>query len=138
MHKNSKLKVYILNNGTTANAVDDILKLEASNFLILQIAEISACCLIIEYVENDTNFADKLPQQSPLKSEDDMQFENYLDTIILRDPFGKYSGKMIREIFENGDEKWLDTAFERMHNTFILDKLKFIVDRGGYGKIIRK
>lgn len=66
----------------------------------------------------------------------DLDFENYLETYINRDPFGgKYSGKMIKEVFDAGDKRWLDTALKEMKNEFIRERLQYIIDRGGYGKI---
>lgn len=66
----------------------------------------------------------------------DIDFENYLDTVINKDPFGaKYSGKKIREVFESGDAVWLERALAELRNNFLRDRLQYIVDRGGYGKI---
>ena len=71
------------------------------------------------------------------KSKHDIDFENYLETTINKDPFGgKYSGMKLRTIFEQGDKQWLETALKEMKNEFIKDRLKYIVERGGYGKII--
>lgn len=71
------------------------------------------------------------------KSKHDIDFENYLETTINKDPFGgKYSGMKLKTIFEQGDKQWLETALREMKNEFIKDRLRYIVERGGYGKII--
>lgn len=101
--------------------------------LILQIMsvpyqEIDNDYFLIEYI--------KKSEEVPTAQTGDIDFENYLDTVINKDPFGaKYSGKKIREVFENGDAKWLETALRELRNEFIRDRLQYIVDRGGYGKI---
>lgn len=69
----------------------------------------------------------------------DIDFENYLETTINKDPFGgKYSGKQIKDVFLAGDKAWLDNALSNMKNDFIRDRLEYIVARGGYGKINNK
>lgn len=132
LNKNSKLKVFILTNGTMGDAVAEILNIESSNSLVIQIALISGTCLIIEYVSK----LEETMLDEP-KSKHDIDFENYLDTILNKDPFGgKYSGMKLRTIFEAGDRQWLSTAFKELKNEFIKDRLQYIVERGGYGKIV--
>ncbi len=66
----------------------------------------------------------------------DIEFENYLDTTINKDPFGgKWSGKTIRAVFEAGDVEWANRAIKEMRNEFIRSKIEYIMERGGYGKI---
>lgn len=132
LNKNSKLKVFILTNGTMGEAIAEILNIESSNSLVLQVALISGTCLIIEYISK----LEETMIDEP-KSKHDIDFENYLETTINKDPFGgKYSGMKLKTIFEQGDKQWLETALKEMKNEFIKDRLKYIVERGGYGKII--
>lgn len=132
LNKNSKLKVFVLTNGTMGEAIAEILNIESSNSLVLQVALISGTCLIIEYISK----LEETMIDEP-KSKHDIDFENYLETTINKDPFGgKYSGMKLKTIFEQGDKQWLETALKEMKNEFIKDRLKYIVDRGGYGKII--
>lgn len=132
LNKNSKLKVFILTNGTMGDAIAEILNIESSNSLVLQVALISGTCLIIEYISK----LEETMIDEP-KSKHDIDFENYLETTINKDPFGgKYSGMKLKTIFEQGDKQWLETALKEMKNEFIKDRLKYIVERGGYGKII--
>lgn len=112
-------------------------ELEKDN-LILQIVSVpyqekDNDYFLIEYIKRPSNAeAEKIYNEHY----GDIDFENYLDTVINKDPFGaKYSGKKIREVFENGDAKWLETALKELRNEFIRDRLQYIVDRGGYGKI---
>lgn len=89
---------------------------------------------------DDTIIIEALPKtaltENKKELETDFDFENYLDTVINRDPFGaKYSGKKIKDIFIAGDKDWLDNALKNMKNEFIRERLQYIVDRGGYGKI---
>lgn len=62
--------------------------------------------------------------QKPKKTDEQMQLENDLETILNSDPFskGKYSGKTLRYIYEN-DIKWVEYAIEHLNNTYIKDKL---------------
>ena len=134
LNKNSKLKVFILTNGTMGEAVSEILNIESSNSLVIQIALISGTCLIIEYI---SKLEEEMLEEP--KSRADIDFENYLDTTLNKDPFGgKYSGMKLRAVFEAGDKQWLATALKEFKNEFIRDRLQYIVDRGGYGKIICK
>lgn len=140
LNKNSKIVMLDMRNKTIEDFNNTIKEIEeptedGSHRLILQM-QIENECLFLEYicVENDGNCGHDY--NSKIK-DGDIEFENALDTVINKDPFGaKYSGKRIREIFENGDAAWLDFALKNMHNPFILDKLKYIVSRGGYGKIL--
>lgn len=132
MNKNSKLKLYTKNQFFYDNDIID--QIECDN-TILQMVECDQDTIMVEFIS-------KLEEDmtSPASSvQYDIDFQNYLDTIINKDPFSaKYSGKPIRAVFEAGDEKWLEKALNEMRNEFIRDRLQYIVDRGGYGKIIRK
>lgn len=137
MNKNSKL---IMCSRFGPDALSSkIEEIEKQN-LILQI--MSVPLFNNSLVDNDyflIEYISKLEENlnDEPKSKNDIDFENYLDTTINKDPFGgKYSGMKIKSIFENGDKQWLETALKEMKNEFIKDRLKYIVERGGYGKII--
>lgn len=127
-NKNSKLA-----NGQD---LDSLLNLENEQTQILQIVPMptniyGVQTFIVEYIEREGSSEEKNESLKP-----DLDFQNYLETYINRDPFGgKYSGKMIKEVFEAGDKRWLDTALKEMKNEFIRERLQYIIDRGGYGKI---
>lgn len=120
--------------------LDKLLYNENANTIILQIVSLGTQRVCDDGIVRDEflcEYIDK-PKQSEMAvaRSDDIDFENYLDTTINKDPFGaKYSGKKIREVFENGDIQWLEKALKELRNEFLRDRLQYIVDRGGYGKI---
>lgn len=135
LNKNSK--VIFLSRFGNDSLGSKIEELENKN-LILQIVSVpfnnDNDFFIIEYISK----LEETMIDEP-KSRADIDFENYLDTVINKDPFGgKYSGLKIKTVFENGDKQWLTTALKEMKNEFIKDRLQYIIDRGGYGKIICK
>lgn len=131
MNKNSKLLVCNTNTTSQEEFITHIETTESAQNQILQIAQLTDI-IIIEYIsrlEEEMTAPCGQPQH-------DIDFENYLDTIINRDPFGaKYSNQPIKAVFEAGDKQWLDTALKNMKNEFIRERLQYIVERGGYGKI---
>lgn len=58
------------------------------------------------------------------------ELDDALDTVLLKDPQSKYGGKTLREIFDKHDEEWVSWTLENMHNKYIRDKVKFILDSG--------
>lgn len=134
INKNSKISV---------GPIEQLLYLENATTMILQITGtgVKSCIddplgeyeiFICEYIERSEA---QMPDHIGMPTAD-IDFENYLDTIINSDPFGgKYSNKPIKAVFEAGDREWLDTALKNMKNKFIRERLQYVVDRGGYGKI---
>lgn len=140
LNKNSKI-IFCSRFGpeSLSATIDEI----ESQHLILQIVNVPFVrdtstvdndFFIIEYI---SQLEDEMFDEP--KSRADIDFENYLDTTLNKDPFGgKYSGMKLRAVFEAGDKQWLATALKEFKNEFIRDRLQYIVDRGGYGKIICK
>lgn len=135
LNKNSK--VILCSRFGTESLGFKIVEIEESN-TILQIVSVpygsDEDSFLIEYIS-------KLEEEmfDEPKSRADIDFENYLDTTLNKDPFGgKYSGMKLRAVFEAGDKQWLATALKEFKNEFIRDRLQYIVDRGGYGQIICK
>lgn len=132
LNKNSKIRFYgmkeFLNDESTLDSIED-------KYLILQMhTHEETDTMVVEYISKLENEMFDEP-----KSKHDIDFENYLDTTLNKDPFGgKYSGMKLRAVFEAGDKQWLATALKEFKNEFIRDRLQYIVDRGGYGKIICK
>lgn len=132
LNKNSKIRFYsmkeFLNDESTLDSIED-------KYLILQMhTHEETDTMVVEYI---SKLEDEMFDEP--KSKHDIDFENYLDTTLNKDPFGgKYSGMKLRAIFEAGDKQWLATALKEFKNEFIRDRLQYIVDRGGYGKIICK
>lgn len=131
LNKESEINIFDMEKISTAQFVDAINNIEKNGIILQMAIQQDTSLMVIEYLPTKEH-------ETPYKCIDgDIEFENSLDTIINNDPFGaKYSGKMIREIFENGDKQWIDTALSKMHNQFIVNKLKYIVERGGYGKVV--
>ena len=122
-----------MNTCSTSVFAELMNQIEEHNLILQMAISETEKRILVEYLPKEEPHTD-----APYKwVSGDMDFENSLDTIINKDPFGaKYSGRAIREIFENGDREWLDIALSKMHNAFIVDKLKYILERGGYGKIL--
>lgn len=96
---------------------------------------------LVEYIKQEDleKYLDEKPTSTSIttikeeKSEDTKELENALDTTLLNDPQGKYSGLTLREIFDKRDEDWLQWTLKNMHNQFILDRVKIIM-KSGYGR----
>lgn len=69
----------------------------------------------------------------PKKTQEEMELETALDTVLNNDPLGRYNGCNLREPFDKQDYKWIDWVLENMHNKFIKDKVKLIKE-SGYGR----
>lgn len=69
----------------------------------------------------------------PKKTQEEMELETALDTVLNNDPLGRYNGCNLREPFDKQDYKWIDWVLENMHNKFIKDKVKLIKE-SGYGQ----
>ena len=129
LNKNSKIKFYGVDFFKDNNIIDSI---EYSNTILQIVTHEESKTVIVECI---SQLAETMIDEP--KSKHDIDFENYLETTINKDPFGgKYSGMKLKTIFEQGDKQWLETALKEMKNEFIKDRLKYIVERGGYGKII--
>lgn len=132
LNKDSSLKIIDMKTTSTGELTNILNEIE-QNGIVLQMCVNQMCdTMLIEYLPT-------IEHESTVTWKDggNMEFENSLDTIINNDPFGaKYSGHTIREIFEKGDRQWIDTALSKMHNQFIVNKIKYILERGGYGKIL--
>lgn len=134
INKNSILEFIEKGNGIvneTPRILEEINECETERHQILQMVDMGGFFIIEKISRLEEEIA--TPIGNPTH---DIDFENYLDTIINRDPFrGKYSNKQIKAVFEAGDREWLETALKSMKNDFIRERLQYIVDRGGYGKI---
>jgi len=129
LNKNSKLKFYGYDFFYKNDTLDSI---EYSNTILQIVTNEQTETVIVECI---SQLAETMIDEP--KSKHDIDFENYLETTINKDPFGgKYSGMKLKTIFEQGDKQWLETALREMKNEFIKDRLRYIVERGGYGKII--
>lgn len=68
----------------------------------------------------------------PQKTQEQMELEIALDTVLNNDPLGRYNGCNLRVPFDKGDKQWVEWVLENMHNKFIKDKVK-LIKGSGYG-----
>lgn len=129
-NKNSKLTLYTKEQFFESTQIIDVIE---NDYTILQIICFDDTILVeaISKLEEEMTAPCGQPQH-------DIDFENYLETIINKDPFGgKYSGKPIKQVFIDGNKDWLNKALTELKNEFLRDRLQYIMSRGGYGKICR-
>lgn len=69
----------------------------------------------------------------PQKTQEQMELETALDTVLNNDPLGRYNGCNLRVPFDKGDTQWVEWVLANMHNKFIKDKVKLIKE-SGYGE----
>lgn len=112
---------------------------------VIQVEEF--CGLIfIEYIEYDLEVEDftkyKSVELTPLldetpfdkKTEEEKDLETALDTVLITDPLGKYSGCNLRQPFNDKNKEWIEWVLKNMHNKFIRDKVE-LIKRSGYGNL---
>lgn len=71
-----------------------------------------------------------------LKKDDNIEsdkLEEFRETILNNDPFFKYSGAKLGEIFDAKDKAWLSKALREMRNAYIKERLEYL---NGYYKIV--
>lgn len=69
----------------------------------------------------------------PQKTQEQMDLETALDTVLNNDPLGRYNGCNLRVPFDKGDTQWVEWVLANMHNKFIKDKVK-LIKASGYGQ----
>lgn len=96
---------------------------------------------MVEYVTKyeDLEETDEQPPfmdepQAPTKSKAQMELETALDTVLNKDPLGRYDGQVLRVPFDKGDIQWVEWVLEHMHNQFIRDKVE-LIRKSGYGNL---
>lgn len=122
---NSEMKVIQISHFEDTVIIND-------NFVIQ--TEVVGDALIIEYCKKSL-VVDLIPfgtitsQQrniTPLK--DDEKAQEYCNTVLNNDPFGKYSSCTLGTIFKANDTNWIKSALKSMRNEYILERVKFLVD----------
>lgn len=130
-----------------ASTIEEFKKI-SKDFKIIQliINECSAICY--EYISNEflesyllentkqgtlTPTEKEAPFDSfPQKTQEQMELETALDTVLNNDPLGRYNGCNLRVPFDKGDAQWVEWVLANMHNKFIKDKVK-LIKGSGYG-----
>lgn len=69
----------------------------------------------------------------PKKTQEEMELETALDTVLNNDPLGRYNGCNLRVPFDKRDEQWVEWVLANMHNKFIKDKVA-LIKASGYGR----
>lgn len=69
----------------------------------------------------------------PKKTQEEMELETALDTVLNNDPLGRYNGCNLRVPFDKKDEQWVEWVIANMHNKFIKDKVA-LIKASGYGR----
>jgi len=67
------------------------------------------------------------------KTQEEMELETALDTVLNNDPLGRYNGCNLRVPFDKKDEQWVEWVLANMHNKFIKDKVA-LIKASGYGR----
>lgn len=73
---------------------------------------------------------DKVEYVEELKTKEDKELESALDTVFTNDPLRKYSGCKLRDMFDNHDAESINWYLNNLHNKYICDKIKLIVESG--------
>ena len=95
--------------------------------------------LIVEYIpkENMEQYIGEKAQPTSTeqagKSKEEQDIENALDTVLNNDPRGKYNGCLLRDIFDNHDNEWVEWCLKNMHNEFIRSRVELIKNSGYKG-----
>lgn len=108
--------------------IEDII----SNKFIIQV-EPQMDNLIIEYCES-AQIVDLIPFTSNISTPrqepqgDLHKVEEYREVVINNDPFGKYAGHSLGEIFDAQDVNWINRCIKDMRNDYIKSRVEYLKD----------
>lgn len=133
--KYSKIKILNFENFNDEEKIIQAVKIENHNcFMVEFIPEEFIESYLLENTKGLTPTGKEEPFDTfPKKTQEEMELETALDTVLNNDPLGRYNGCNLREPFDKQDYKWIDWVLENMHNKFIKDKVKLIKE-SGYGR----
>lgn len=109
--------------------------LDDEEMIVIQTENLGNDKIIVEKVERQAIFdlisignvmTNKEPPKQSAKNED--KISEYAEVIINNDPFGKYSGHKLGEIFEKGDRAWVVNCLKSMKNEYIKDRVRYIAE----------
>lgn len=89
--------------------------------------------LIVEYCES-AQMVDLIPFTSNMSTPrqepqgDLHKVEEYREVVINNDPFGKYSGYAIGDIFDAQDINWINRCIKDMRNDYIKSRVEYLKD----------
>lgn len=112
-------------------SIEDIF-LDNKTFLVIQNERLNDKYILVEKVKREDLFElipfGNLTPQTPTKTpqvDEDLIYD-YRETIINNDPFGKYSGTKLGEIFDKNDIGWVNNCIKNMKNTYIKDRVNYL------------
>lgn len=124
---NSKMKYIIDENDV------EYLFAEENKFFIIQVEPSINNCLIVEYCES-AQMVDLIPFTSNISTPrqepqgDLHKVEEYREVVINNDPFGKYAGHSLGEIFDAQDVNWINRCIKDMRNDYIKSRVEYLKD----------
>lgn len=124
---NSKIKYIIDENDV------EYLFAEENKFFIIQVEPSINNSLIVEYCES-AQMVDLIPFTSNISTPrqepqgDLHKVEEYREVVINNDPFGKYSGYAIGDIFDAQDINWINRCIKDMRNDYIKSRVEYLKD----------
>lgn len=89
--------------------------------------------LIVEYCDK-SEIVDLIPFTSNISTPrqepqgDLHKVEEYREVVINNDPFGKYSGYAIGDIFDAQDINWINRCIKDMRNDYIKSRVEYLKD----------
>lgn len=120
------------------NSKMEIIPLDTSfmgtnDYIVLQIENLGNNFAIVEFIENN-EICDLIPltavvgtTKSQTQNADfDEKLEEYRSVILNKDPFGKYSGASLGEIFDNKDINWINQCLKNMKNEYIRERVAYL------------
>lgn len=124
---NSKIKYIIDENDV------EYLFAEENKFFIIQVEPSINESLIVEYCES-AQMVDLIPFTSNISTPrqepqgDLHKVEEYREVVINNDPFGKYGGHSLGEIFDAQDINWINRCIKDMRNDYIKSRVEYLKD----------
>lgn len=101
--------------------------------LIIQTERISDTIVLAEIISRDEIFElipfgnlTTTPTNNKTQQVDEDLIYDYRETIINNDPFGKYSGTKLGEIFDKNDIGWVNNCIKNMKNAYIKDRVNYL------------
>lgn len=112
--------------------IEDV-ELDNKMFLVIQTERVNEKYILVEKIERE-NLCDLIQltsvistQKQNTQNEDfDEKLEEYRSVILNKDPFGKYSGVSLGEIFDKKDITWIMQCVNNMKNEFIRERVAYL------------
>ena len=134
LSKFSKIKILDIKE---INELEKVIQINKVEDYSLYIVEFIPNEFIESYLLENTKGSTTTDKEAPFdtfpkKTQEEMELETALDTVLNNDPLGRYNGCNLRVPFDKGDAQWVEWVLANMHNKFIKDKVKLIKE-SGYG-----